>query len=90
MDAKLNIIGLVINLPRLILLNILGIYIMIKFRFSFFFVFMIIELIVELFQLLRNFSKVRGLGKMMESLPKITREQIEKQKMDDTCMICFR
>ena len=46
LDSKLNIIGFVINLPRLIILNLLGLWIMIRFKFSFFFVFIIIELIV--------------------------------------------
>ena len=90
LDAKLNVIGLAINLPRLLVLNLLGLWIMFKFRFSFFFVFMIIELVVELLQLLRSFSKIRGLSRMMQSLPKITREEIERQKLDDTCMVCFR
>lgn len=90
LDAKLNIIGFAINLPRLVILNFLGFWVMIRFRFSFFFIFVIIELVVEFLQLIKNFTKIRGLSKIMDTLPKISREEIELKRLDDTCMVCFR
>lgn len=90
MDAKLNVVGFIINFPRLIILNIVGIWIMVHFRFSFFFVVMIIEMVVELVQLIKGFKKVRNLSKMMKNLPAITKEDIERKKLDDICMVCFR
>lgn len=62
---------------------------MLIFRFSIFFLFMLIELIVELIQLIKGFRKMKELTHTMNNLPKVGPEEMKNQA-DLTCTVCLR
>lgn len=87
-DYRLSIVCFMINLPRLMILLLIVVW-MIKSRLTIFYVFMIFEFLVELIQLIKGFKKMRELTHNMEHLPQVSAEEMKSQE-DNTCMVCFR
>ncbi len=89
LDYRMSIVSFAINLPRLLILIVFVLWIMVRFRFSIFFLFTMIELVVELVQLIRGFRKMNELTQTMENLPKINAAEFGEEH-DNICMVCFR
>lgn len=75
-DYRLSVVCFAINLPRLIILLLIVLW-MIQSRLTLFYVFMIIEFLVELIQLIKGFRKMRELTNNMDHLPQVSAEEMK-------------